>query len=466
MTEVLNKAQAEKAEKQFARLQQRIKHKIADYERYGFSREKSRTLNIFFDLAQEFDTVEDVYSLSVVVPKAFFNLIACLYLVDDEGRFIRRRCSESPSADEILWPDDPNRFAVGPYRDNDRLILPIRGNPTLLSQLSIKPLDDIIGLLEIQTGRHIPPEDELFWEKFANRVGFQIHNKLIDHKNREHIAFIRNLVSDIGHNVIGPNMYYKYLFKLLDAKLSDLEVLLRRMESQTGQNRAEDAVWPQNVTNLREIFERITDQYQAITSHFEQTSLFLESLMRRSHFEQGRYVLMKRTCNLKSQVIDPQMERFRSRFQDRGIEIDLSLGGVPNEEIILAVDVGLMGQVFANLFSNAVKYTREVQGPEGGRRKFVAYGWERVAGAFGPGTCGVKLNVFSSGPHIPAEEREHLFEESFRGGNAGGEPGAGHGLFFVREIVTLHQGRLGYEPKDLGNNFFIILPCESKDSGP
>ncbi len=50
----------------------------------------------------------------------------------------------------------------------------------------------------------------------------------------------------------------------------------------------------------------------------------------------------------------------------------------------------------------------------------------------------------------------------FRGENAQGEYGTGHGLYFIQEVVHLHGGEVGYEPTPLGNNFFIILPFEPK----
>ena len=202
------------------------------------------------------------------------------------------------------------------------------------------------------------------------------------------------------------------------------------------------------------------DQYRQILTHYEQTSLFLETLLRRSHFEEGRYVLEKRACNFKKQVIDLQLERYRPRFEERGIEIDTSLGGVPDQEIEVVVDIGLVSQVYANLFSNAVKYTREVTDTAGRKRRFISFGWERKENFFGPGRDGIKLNVFTSGPPIPPETAAHLFEEGVRGENASGEYGTGHGLYFIREVVRLHGGVEGYEATSLGNNFFFILPMD------
>ncbi len=152
------------------------------------------------------------------------------------------------------------------------------------------------------------------------------------------------------------------------------------------------------------------------------------------------------------------MERFKERFSARGIAIDDQLGGVPDESVVAVVDVGLISQVYANLFSNALKYTQVVHDADGAEKKFVAYGQEIVGDYFGSGRDGIKFNVFSTGPHIPAEERERIFEDEYRGNQMGGEPGTGHGLSFVKRAVEIHEGVVGYEPTVLGNNFYFVLP--------
>jgi signal transduction histidine kinase len=130
---------------------------------------------------------------------------------------------------------------------------------------------------------------------------------------------------------------------------------------------------------------------------------------------------------------------------------------VPDESLVAVADVGLMSQVYANLFSNALKYTRAVTDGEGRSRKFISFGQEVLKDYFGPGKDGIKFNVFNTGPHIPLDERERIFEEGYRGGDAGGVPGTGHGLSFVKRAVEMHDGVVGYEPTPVGNNFYFIL---------
>ncbi|RPI55455.1 MAG: hypothetical protein EHM49_01935, partial [Deltaproteobacteria bacterium] len=64
----------------------RIREKREDYERYGFTHIQGMTLRAFFDLAQEFETLENFYRVCVFVPKEFMGFDSCLYLVDPDTR--------------------------------------------------------------------------------------------------------------------------------------------------------------------------------------------------------------------------------------------------------------------------------------------------------------------------------------------------------------------------------------------
>lgn len=441
----------------------RIHQKMDDYEAYNFTAKQSISLNVFFDLAQEFPQLEHLYAVCLLIPKMFFDIECNLYVLDSKSGAIRRcayRCMDA-DAGELADLPFPQKTMI---RD-DRLFIPIKGNHELISQLPFTPREDVFGMLEIYPASRLSEHDRLFFERYANRFGFQLHNRILANKNKEHLQFIRSLVKDIGHNVIVPNIYFKLYYKRLRSKID----LLKFFEWKLKQFFENDALPDEELPPTKEkllrdlgyIHEGLMDQYRQILTHYEQTSLFLETLLRRSHFEEGRYVLEKRACNFKKQVIDLQLERYRPRFEERGIEVDTSLGGVPDQEIEVVVDIGLISQVYANLFSNAVKYTREVcDSASGQRRRFISFGWERKDNFFGPGRDGIKLNVFTSGPVIPPETAAHLFEEGVRGENASGEYGTGHGLYFIREVVRLHGGVEGYEATDLGNNFFFVLPMD------
>lgn len=447
----------------------RIHRKMDDYDAYGFTSHQSISLNVFFDLAQEFSDLEDLYAICLLIPRMFFDVECDLFILDSKEGILKRciyRCLPGPATDH----DDPV-FPEKPTVRDGHFYLPIKGNHELISQLPFTPRGDIIGVLSVYPADKLTEHDRLYFERYANRFGYQLHNRIINNKNKEHVHFIRSLVKDIGHNVIVPNIYFKLYYKRLHSKIDLLDIYARKLERflRKAKERLGDLAEDGEVLlkDVGYIKDGMADQYKEIYSHYMHTSLFLETLLRRSHFEEGRYVLEKRKCNFKTRIIDPQLERYRPRMEERGIEIDTSLGGVPDAEIEAVADVGLISQVYANLFSNVVKYTREVADPGTGRvRKFMSYGWEVMPDFFGPARDGVKLNVFSSGPPMEREMAIRLFEEGFRADNAKGEYGTGHGLYFIREVVRLHGGVEGYEPTPHGNNFYFILPKEPEPPRP
>ena len=235
--------------------------------------------------------------------------------------------------------------------------------------------------------------------------------------------------------------------------------MLREKCSELAKAGMVDHLWQEQLmAELQEVNRGLVDEFTNIENHNNTISLFVESLFRRSHFEEGRFIPQKRVCNFKREIIERQLERFRERFQKKGIDIDEKLGGVPDESMVLVLDVGLISQVYANLFSNALKYTRPVREPDGTQRTFIAFGQEILQDYFGAEKDGIKFNVFSTGPHIPVEERDYIFEEGYRGSQADGMPGTGHGLSFIKRAVEMHDGVMGYEPTPDGNNFYFILP--------
>jgi len=437
----------------------RIEDKKDDYQRYKFTERENDALKTFFDLAQEFGKIEDFYNLCVAVPKSFFGLDARLYLID--SRFNSLALFSATGEGEITLhapPPEDMKPADHPfYTDRKSLVLTIRGKKLLMEQLPFHIEADVLGLLEVYPIEERERHRELFFEKYANRIGFRLHNKFLVEKNLEHLRFIRSLVADIEHNVIVPNIVYKLFLKRLRAnvmKNRELEKLLFEVTAREG---CDHACAESLLKELSDVNFGLLQELENIEKHYKNMSLFIETLFRKSHFDQGRLTLRTKPCNMQKDVVQPQLERYIEQMKKEGISIDDRMSGIPEQEVINVVDVGLMAQVYANFFANAVKYTQEIVTDTGEKKKYIAYGHLILRDYFGPGKDGVKYNVFSSGPHIPPDERERIFKEEYRGINAVGKPGTGHGLAFVKNAVEIHGGVVGYEPTKYGNNFFFIL---------
>ncbi len=130
---------------------------------------------------------------------------------------------------------------------------------------------------------------------------------------------------------------------------------------------------------------------------------------------------------------------------DKAVDISLSCDGpamVCGARDMLDILVG-------NLISNAIKYT-----PEGGT---VEVAVERAGDE-------VVFTVADSGPGIPAEERERVFERFYRR-ERGNIPGSGLGLSIVKRIADIQSARIALDESPLGGLLVTVrLPSVRADA--
>ncbi|MDG2242350.1 MAG: ATP-binding protein [Rhodospirillaceae bacterium] len=103
-------------------------------------------------------------------------------------------------------------------------------------------------------------------------------------------------------------------------------------------------------------------------------------------------------------------------------------------------------QVLVNLTSNAIKYNRA-----GGSVIF-------SASDAGEGYC--RIGVVDTGPGIPEERRDEVFQSFNRlGAEASGEEGTGVGLALSKGLIEHMNGRIGFNPGlQHGTEFRVELP--------
>ena len=449
-------------------IQTRVREKLKDHERYNFSPLENNLLKSFFDLIQEYDGLDNFYRICVAVLLESMQVESALYLFDSEGKQLKLVCN---SREGIIR--EPRSVPTGiyisdqPYKTTNSYVVPIyRKPPQNLSennnlghtgQLTWPNDIRILGMFEISPLEKLSDEDLFFLGKYANRIGFRLHNRLLAQQNVHHLKFINHLVMDIEHNVIIPNMYFKHLFNQLRRKIGEMQEIEMEMKEIKESDGVSDEACKILIDQLSKLRGDLLGYHQEMLKHHANVSLFLESLFRREHFERGYLVLRPKLCRVEKEIILPQLEQYKSRLLANKIKVDRPMG-MDAEEIPIMVDKGLLAQVYANLFSNAVKYTEEIIDHMGGTRKAVAYGREIIDDYFGPNQRGAKFNVFTTGPHLSVEEVAAVFSEGFRGPNSKNKPGTGHGLSFIKHVIELHGGQVGYEATGQGNNFYFVIP--------
>jgi len=449
-------------------IQGRVREKLKDHVRYDFGPLQNNLLKSFFDLVQEYDRLDDFYRICIVVLLESMQVESALYILDSEEKQLRLVCS---SQDGIIHEPRPVPTGIYltdlPYKTENSYVVPIYRKPPQSSRQGNNLINTdqqpwqgdmrILGMFEISPLEKLNEPDLFFLEKYANRIGFRLHNRLLAQQNIHHLKFINSLVMDIEHNVIIPNMYFKHLFNQLRKKIGEMQELELEMIEMKKTAEIKDEACEMLIDRLADLRGELLGYQQEMMKHHANVSLFLESLFRREHFERGHLVLRPKLCRVEKEIILPQLGQYRSRLKVNKIAIDQPTG-MDEEEIPIMVDKGLLAQVYANLFSNSVKYTEEIIDDEGGPRKAVAYGREIIADYFGPNQRGVKFNVFTTGHHLSHDEVLALFSEGYRGPNSQDKPGTGHGLAFIKHVIELHGGQVGYEATGQGNNFYFVIP--------
>jgi signal transduction histidine kinase/DNA-binding response OmpR family regulator len=117
-------------------------------------------------------------------------------------------------------------------------------------------------------------------------------------------------------------------------------------------------------------------------------------------------------------------------------------------DLVVRADSTRFKQILMNLLGNAIKFT-----PEGGAIEL----------AVRPlGEC-IRIEVRDSGPGIPPEEQQRIFESFHRIKESDKTAeGTGLGLAITRSLVELHGGRLGLESAvGVGSSFYFTLPAAS-----
>ncbi|MDH4111287.1 MAG: ATP-binding protein [Actinomycetota bacterium] len=136
------------------------------------------------------------------------------------------------------------------------------------------------------------------------------------------------------------------------------------------------------------------------------------------------------------EIAEVVVARLAPRLDDVAVVLDI-------DEIVpsVAVDEMQLDQVMTNLLENAARHS-----PVGGEVHLsIAAAKDRV-----------EVRVCDSGPGVPDEERERIFEAFYRGESIPDSPGTGLGLAIANAIVTAHGGRIWVEETPGGGATFAF----------
>lgn len=177
----------------------------------------------------------------------------------------------------------------------------------------------------------------------------------------------------------------------------------------------------------------------------------VNNLLDFSRLEAGRIRLFTEAIDV-ADALGHAVQTVRPLAAEKAIRLEVR--PAPDLPLVLA-DPLRVEQVLLNLLGNAIKFT-----PRGGEIRVGADSLPGEDGASG----WVRFWVEDTGPGVPPEERETIFE-AFRQGDSGGRhPGTGLGLALSRSLVQLHGGHIGVEDaRGGGSRFWFTLPALRAD---
>ncbi len=204
----------------------------------------------------------------------------------------------------------------------------------------------------------------------------------------------------------------------LRTPISVLKVHLHNLKQRLGEGDEDVALLKAGIERMGHLIEQILALYRTspdqASARFEAVDLY----------------------KLAQTVIASDFVNFERKQQQ------ISLDG---EHAVISGNRFALETLLQNLLSNANKYT-----PTGGEIRVSVRQLEKT----------VELKVEDSGPGIPAEQYQRVFERFYRvhgDRHDSGEPGCGLGLTIVSHIVDLHHARIQLGPSSLGQGLGVSI---------
>jgi signal transduction histidine kinase len=267
-----------------------------------------------------------------------------------------------------------------------------------------RPLRRIRLAAERMEGGDLSARVEVGGDKEVRSVGHAL-NRLAD--TLEHEEELRKeTVADLAHELRTP-----------------VTGLLSRIEA------AQDGVLHDPAANL-----------EAMHTETLRLTRLLDDLSKLAEAERPGLLLDMQPVDL-AEVVGREVEEWQARFIDKGLRFDVELS-----EAWVAGDPDRLGQIAANLISNALRYT------DATGRVLVQVRQEGETAVLEVRDCGIG---------IAADDLRRVFTRFWRGEKSRSRAtgGAGIGLAIVRELALAHNGRIDVEstPGE-GSRFLVLFP--------
>jgi len=188
--------------------------------------------------------------------------------------------------------------------------------------------------------------------------------------------------------------------------------------------------------NLTE--EEKSDYTTKILNNTKRLSNLVGSILQISRLENQEIIAEKFKFKLDEQLRQTLL-LFESKWTSKNIDLDIDLDPITfygNEELLL--------HVWANIFSNAIKFT-----PDNGTITCIlkqSSGW-------------ITAIISDNGIGMSEDVQKHIFDKFYQGDNSHSSEGNGLGLALVKRIIDLCDGIIEVQSEyEKGSTFIVKLP--------
>lgn len=157
---------------------------------------------------------------------------------------------------------------------------------------------------------------------------------------------------------------------------------------------------------------------------------------------ENKQMPLERTSILPIHLVNAILQTQAPLANSHGLVL---VNAVPAELPPVYIDANLVSRVLHNLIDNAIKFTSN-----GGALQ--------ISGQYIASDHQVQLSIHDSGPGIPEEIKDRLFQKFTPGAQAG--HGSGLGLAFCRLVIEAHGGHIWVDSNHQGATFHFTLPTQ------
>ena len=193
-----------------------------------------------------------------------------------------------------------------------------------------------------------------------------------------------------------------------------------------------------------------TRYLREMQTHIAVLAALIDDLFELSRAQAGEVTLSSRPVEI-GELVGETVAAMRAAGARRGVKLTATprAGQQPGPRLAARADPGQIRRVLLNLLDNAIRHS-----PSGSS---VIARVSRLDGT-------VEVQIADEGSGIAPEEREHVFEAFYRGGNnaARSGDGAGLGLAIAHAIIKAHGGRIWLAPARRGTCVCFSLPASAQ----